>query len=154
MTPGGYTRCLVSWVGLIVRTTARRSYAIFLSILRLIRLCQGRVLGVGKDRAFRECGLGLSSQPTGQGRLAALTLAVPLAAVDITLPQSAVPLAGQPFDITLIPITPEEVCRYDRNVVMYANYIFLQCAAVVTTTHSPNQYREFEVKKGPLDCSE
>jgi hypothetical protein len=128
MTPGGYARWFVSWVGHIMRATARRSYATFLFILRLIRHCQGQVPGVGKDRAFQECGLALSSQPPGQDRLATLTLAVPLAAVDTTPPQFAVP--GQPFDITLTPITPEEVNRYDRNVMMYANYIFLQCAAI------------------------
>jgi hypothetical protein len=150
MTPGGYVRWFVSWVGHIIRTTARRSYATFFSILRLIRHYQ--VPGIGRDRAFQECGLALSSQPTGQDRLAALTLAVPLTAVDTTPPQFAVP--GQPFDITLTPITPEEVHRYDRNVVMYANYIFLLCAAIIITAHSPNRYTAFEVKKGPLDCSE
>jgi hypothetical protein len=148
----GYIRRFISWMKLILRVTARRSYATFLSILRLVRHCQGQVPGVGKDRAFQECGLALSSQPTGQDRLAALTLAVPLAAVDTTPPQFAVP--GEPFDITLTPITPEEVHRYDRNVVMYANYIFLQCAAIIIAAHSPNRYIMFEVKKGPLDCSE
>jgi hypothetical protein len=81
-----------------------------------------------------------------------LTLAVPLAAVDTTSPQFAV--SGQPFDIVLTPIIPEQVNRYNRNVVMYANYIFLQCAAIIITPRSPEVHGEFEVKKGPLDCSE
>ncbi|KAG2110644.1 uncharacterized protein F5147DRAFT_689474 [Suillus discolor] len=49
--------------------------------------------------------------------------------LDITMP-------GQTFDITLIPITPLEVNRYGRNVLV------------------KDEYEAFLVEKGPLDCSE
>ncbi|KAG2110651.1 uncharacterized protein F5147DRAFT_651824 [Suillus discolor] len=49
--------------------------------------------------------------------------------LDITTP-------GQTFDITLIPITPLEVNRYGRNVLV------------------KDEYEAFLVEKGPLDCSE
>ncbi|KAG1850190.1 hypothetical protein F4604DRAFT_1809495 [Suillus subluteus] len=55
--------------------------------------------------------------------------------VDIATPQPLV-APGQTFDIILIPITPEQVKRYHRNVRV------------------KDEYEAFLVEKGPLDCSE
>ncbi|KAG2338460.1 hypothetical protein BDR05DRAFT_969157 [Suillus weaverae] len=147
-----YIRAVISWLRLTVKTTAFRSYRILLSVLlRMIRHCQFVVNG--KERSYR--GLALSSQPvTNQledGLTAPVTLAVTLAVpqlpeAPVTNIQFPTPklnqgpngaTSGQSFDIILTPIIPEpQVSRYERNV------------------HVQDKDEPFEVKKGPLDCSE
>lgn len=50
-----------------------------------------------------------------------------------TLPERSV--LGQSLDTTLMPITPRQIGRYDRNVKIR------------------NEYVAFEIEKGPFDCS-
>ncbi|KAG2746039.1 hypothetical protein P692DRAFT_20807924 [Suillus brevipes Sb2] len=174
--PGGYhIRMFISWLRLSVRTIVFRSYSSLLAfLLRLIRHCQA-FFG-GKERTFRELGLAFSSHPPDQEKKTYETLAVPLlkappqnlgpnslASNNQSLPTSPVPLtpsyitmpepsilatgtvamttlpdpvaSGQFFDITLIPIIPGQIKRYERNQFQDHN-------------------EDFEVQKGPLDCSE
>ncbi|OJA08948.1 hypothetical protein AZE42_07505 [Rhizopogon vesiculosus] len=153
MTPlaGGYIRRIISWMRLIVRVTARRSYTTLLSILRLLRHCQ---FLRNSDSGFRKPqGLALSSQPIDQNRLTVYsTLAVPPTSSVDTNPPEAV-ASGQSFDIVLRPIIPAEVKRYDRNVPVYAS-VFIDCAAILIDTHSRDDFLLFNVMKGPLDCSD
>ncbi|KAG2034509.1 hypothetical protein BDR03DRAFT_900965 [Suillus americanus] len=137
-----YIRMFISWLRLTLKTAAFRSYRIILSVLlRMIRHCQ-----YGKERS--QC-LALSSQPvTNQDRSTApVTLAVPrLPETPVTNIQFPTPelnqgpnraASGQFFDIILTPIVPEpQVSRYERNV------------------HVQDKDEPFEIKKGPLDCSE
>ncbi|KAG2091845.1 uncharacterized protein F5147DRAFT_779888 [Suillus discolor] len=189
----GYIRMFISWLRVIIKTTAFRSYRSLLSILlRLIRHCQSVVNG--KEGEFRERpGLASSSQPVAnQPELTpSVSLAVPLleaplqtkefqSGMDVHMPipepyegtninvtahdtqspgSSAVPFPpmsmpepsipvtvamspppttpGQNVDIFLTPIVPEpQVRRYERHIPINS------------------EYKPFEVKKGPLDCSE
>ncbi|KAG1847628.1 hypothetical protein F4604DRAFT_1935869 [Suillus subluteus] len=189
----GCIHMFISWLRLIIKTTAFRSYRSLLSILlRLMRHCQSVVNG--KEGDFRErSGLALSSQPVANQPepTPPVSLAVPLleaplqtrgsqpgtnvqmpiaepyegmninvSAYDTQSPQNpaapstpfsmpepsipavvAVPplptTPGQTFDILLTPIVPEsQVRRYGRHVPVNSDY------------------KPFEVKKGPLDCSE
>jgi hypothetical protein len=75
--PKRYIRMFISWLSLVFKKITFRSYKTFLAVLRLFRHCELR--SGGKERAFRERGLALSSQPTDPDKLSALmTLAVPL----------------------------------------------------------------------------
>lgn len=184
----GYIRMLISWLRVIIKTTAFRSYRSLLSILlRLIRHCQSVVNG--KEGP----GLALSSQPVANQPepTPSVSLAVPLleaplqtqefqpgmnlhmpipepyevpnisvtahdtqspgsSAVPlppIPMPEPSIPVTvamspppttpGQIVDIFLTPIVPEpQVKRYERHIPINS------------------EYKPFEVKKGPLDCSE
>ncbi|KIK45677.1 hypothetical protein CY34DRAFT_801301 [Suillus luteus UH-Slu-Lm8-n1] len=159
--PGGYhIRMFISWLKLSVRATVFRSYSSLLAfLLRLIRHCQ--VFLGRKERVFREPGLAFCSHPADQEKKAHLTLAVPLlnpppqslepivlASNNQSIPAPSVPstpgyiptpkphpaASGQLFDITLTPIIPEQIKRYDRNQLQELN-------------------EAFELQKGPLDCS-
>ncbi|KAG1740186.1 uncharacterized protein EDB91DRAFT_1133546 [Suillus paluster] len=166
--PREYIRMFISWLRLIVRNTAFRSYASVLSgLLRLFRHCQA-VIG-GKERAFQEPVLALSSQPTDQDKPTSVTLAVPsfgaplqsqgsnAVASNAQSPQNsyapwtsssmpepsitgvATPLypvvPKQSSDITLIPIIPGQIKRYERIEFQDENQLY-------------------EVQKGPLDWSD
>ncbi|KAG1737402.1 hypothetical protein EDB19DRAFT_955204 [Suillus lakei] len=176
----GHIRMFISWLRLIIKTTAFRSYRSLLSVLlRLMRHCQSVV--DGKEGDFRERpGLALSSQPATNQPESTLpvSLAVPLleaplqiqgsqpgtnvqmpipepydtqspqnSAAPVSMPEPNIPVVmamppppaapAQTFVINLTPIVPEpQVRRYDRHVPV------------------DSVYDEFEVKKGPLDCSE
>ncbi|KAG1723719.1 uncharacterized protein EDB91DRAFT_1340174 [Suillus paluster] len=154
--PREYLRAFISWLRLILKTTASRLYTSLSSVLlRLIRCCQ--LAGSGQERACREGILALSSQPAEQDRLpASVTLAVPLSSIPepsiyITSPQSPVessinitllqpPVSGQSLDITLTPIIPFEIRRFD---ILWN----------VKIKDEP-EYKVFEIEKGPLACSE
>ncbi|KAG2134375.1 hypothetical protein BD769DRAFT_1572285 [Suillus cothurnatus] len=139
-----------SCLRLTVKTTAFRSYRILFSVLlRIVRHCQS--VFNGKERSYREQNLALSSQPVTKqdGLTAPVTLAVPRSPeAPETNIQFPIPIpelnqgpndaaSGQSFDIILTPIIPEpQVSRYDRNV------------------HVQDKDEPFEIKKGPLDCSE
>ncbi|KAG1726304.1 hypothetical protein EDB19DRAFT_1914691 [Suillus lakei] len=105
--------------------TASRSYSILLSVLlRLIRRLHV-VIG-GNERPYREHGLALSSQPIEQDKsTVSVTFAVPL-------------WYQESLDIALTPVTPRQISRYGRNVKIRDESVFV----------------EFEIEKGPLDCSE
>ncbi|KAG2053024.1 hypothetical protein BDR06DRAFT_956884 [Suillus hirtellus] len=184
----GNIRMLISWLRVIIKTTAFRSYRSLLSILlRLIRHCQSVVNG--KEGP----GLALSSQPVAnQPELTpSVSLAVPLLEAPlqtqgfqpgmklhmpipepyevtninvtahdtqapgssaaplppIPMPEPSIPVTvamspppvtpGQIVDIFLTPIVPEpQVRRYERHIPINS------------------EYKPFEVRKGPLDCSE
>ncbi|KAG2131694.1 hypothetical protein DEU56DRAFT_454897 [Suillus clintonianus] len=173
--PGGYhIHIFISWLRLTTRTTASRSYKSLLSFfLRLIRHYEA-VIG-GKDRVLREPGSAFSSQPTAQEKKTYETLAVPLlkappesqseglngiasntrsprtssaplALSYITMPEPSIHIAvavttpphptavGRFCDIST-PIIPGQIKRYERNQFQDHN-------------------EDFEVEKGPLDCSE
>ncbi|KAG1767330.1 hypothetical protein EV702DRAFT_1013229 [Suillus placidus] len=191
----GCIRIFISWLRLIIKTTAFRSYRSLLSILlRLIRHCQSVVNG--KEGDFRERpGLALSSEPVAnqpeptppvslavsllqveaplqtQGSQPGTNVRVPIPEphegtnIDVTaydaqspqnsvapftpiaMPEPSIPVVvamppppttpGQAIDIFLTPIVPEpQIRRYDRHVPL------------------DSEYKPFEVKKGPLDCSE
>ncbi|KAG1751122.1 hypothetical protein EDB19DRAFT_1903981 [Suillus lakei] len=149
-----YIRMFISWLRLTFKTTAFRSYRILLSgLLRVIR--HYRFLVNGQERSYWEQGLSLSSQPVTVtnrvGLTAFVTLAVPLAeaplqsqpVMNIQMPTPELnqgpngAASGQSFGINLTPIVPEpQVSRYERNV------------------HIQDKDEAFEIKKGPLDCSE
>lgn len=172
--PGGHhIRMFISWLRLSVRLTVSRSYSsIFTFLLRLIRHCQ--VFLGGKERTFREPALAFSSHPANQEKKTHKTLAVPLlkappqsegssslASNNQSLPTPSVPSTpsyitmpeprihatvalttpphpaalGQFFDITLTPIIPGQIKRYERNQFQDHN-------------------EDFEIQRGPLDCSE
>lgn len=184
--PGRHIRTFLSWLRVVVKTTAVRSYTGILSaLLRLIRHCY-IIRGPGKERTCREWGLALSSQANEQDKLtASLTLAVPIlqeplghegsqlgmdvhpqtlaldegmhvmASKNQALQNSCSPLSfgsgsehnihttslqcpmpGQSLDTTLMPITPRQIGRYDRDVKIRDEYVV------------------FEIEKGPFDCSE
>ncbi|KAG1839305.1 hypothetical protein DFJ58DRAFT_859591 [Suillus subalutaceus] len=159
--PGGYhIRTFIAWLRLSVRTTVFRSYTSLLAfLLRLIRSYQ--VFVGGKERTFREPGLAFSSHPADQEKKTHGTLAVPLlkappqsewpnplASNNLSLPTKPIPSVpstpsssypatpGQFFDITLTPIMPGQIKRYERNQFQDHNS------------------EDFEIQKGPLDCSE
>ncbi|KAG2139270.1 hypothetical protein DEU56DRAFT_912107 [Suillus clintonianus] len=186
----GYIRMFISWLRLIVKTTAFRSCRSLLSVLlRLIRHCQSAVNG--KEADFQERpSLALSSQPMANQpeSTPVVSLAVPLLKAPlhtqgfqpvmnvqmptpdpyagtntndptynahspqhsiapftpISMPEPSIHIAipsppaapGQTFDTFLIPIVPDQVKRYERNVRV------------------DRQYKPFKVEKGSLDCSE
>jgi hypothetical protein len=175
--PGRHIQTSISWLRVVVRMTAVRSYTNILSaLLRLIRYCYIVIGGPGKERACQDRGLALSSQANESDKLTnSVTLAVPILQAPLdsegsqlemdvhpptlalhqgshavafnnqvpqnsyspsipisssgskhsiytTLPQYPVP--GQSLDISLMPITPRQIGRYDRDVKMYANFIY------------------------------
>ncbi|KAG1866048.1 hypothetical protein F4604DRAFT_986971 [Suillus subluteus] len=159
--PGGYhIRMFVAWLRLSIRTTVFCSSKSLLAfLLRLIQRWQ--VFVSGKERTFREPGLAFSSHPADQEKKTHGTLAVPLLKVPPqseeqnplassnqslptgptpsvpSIPSSPYPAApGQSFDITPIPIMPRQIKRYERNQFQDHNS------------------EDFEIQKGPLDCSE
>jgi hypothetical protein len=198
--PGRHIRTFISWLRVVFKTTAVRSYTDILSALsRLIRYCYVVASGPGKARACRERGLALSSQADKPAKLtASVTLAVPIlqaplhsagcqlgmdvrpldegshsAAFTNQAPQNSCspltlssgseydiyatlaerPVPGQSLDTTLMPITPRQIGRYDKNVKMYANFICrVRCHSMIHT-YSRDEYVAFEIEKGPFDCS-
>ncbi|KAG1775716.1 hypothetical protein EV702DRAFT_1199206 [Suillus placidus] len=71
-----------------------------------------------------------------------------------TPPHPAAP--GQLFDIALTPIIPGRIKRYERNQ-LYAKYIcraHYRLNAIINHIDSQDHNEDFEVQKGPLDCSE
>ncbi|KAG1816368.1 uncharacterized protein BJ212DRAFT_1354502 [Suillus subaureus] len=158
--PGGHhTRMFIAWLRLSIRTTVSCSYTSLLAfLLRLIQRCQ--VFVGGKEGTFRDPSLAFSSHPADQEKKTHGTLAVPLLKVPLqnegpnplasnnqtfptepttsvpSTPSSPYPAApGQLFDITLTPIIPGQIKRYERNKFQDHN-------------------EDFEIQKGPLDCSE
>ncbi|KAJ8584358.1 hypothetical protein M405DRAFT_468041 [Rhizopogon salebrosus TDB-379] len=183
--PKRYIRMFISWLSLVFKKITFRSYKTFLDALRLFQHCE---LSGGKERAFRERGLALSSQPTDPDKLSAsMTLAVPLleappqseglqpvsslqlpmpgptdeglnampsstdppenlvaSSIPTSMPEPSIPadMPPQPaapesyFDVTLIPIIPMQIKRYERKISITDNYVLHQ------------------MKKGPLDYSE
>jgi hypothetical protein len=70
-----------------------------------------------------------------------------------TPPHPAAP--GQFFDITT-PIIPGQIKRYERNQ-LYAKYnyrVHYRFKTVTNHIDSQGHNEDFEVQKGPLDCSE
>ncbi|KAG2363556.1 hypothetical protein BDR07DRAFT_909057 [Suillus spraguei] len=136
--PKGYIRIFTSWLRLIIKTIAFRSYtSIFSVLLRVFRHCQ-TIIG-RKERFFQEPGLASSSQPVPVNQEKS-TLAVPLFKLPPTTTSIATSLYSvapvQSFDsITLTPTTPGQIKRYD-------------------TIKLQGDYTVYEVPKGPLDCSE
>ncbi|KAG2131682.1 hypothetical protein DEU56DRAFT_454610 [Suillus clintonianus] len=169
--PRGFTRSFISWLRLIFRTTAFRSYTGILSLLlRLFRHCQA-IIG-GKERAAREPGLALSSQqaPVSQDKTTSVTLAVPLSprqsdgsngVVSNTesLQNSYAPwipnTMPEPSVSTSVATPPHPVApgqSFDDSISLIPT-IPGQIKRYERSEVQGN-YAVYEVPKGPLDCSE
>ncbi|KAG2034176.1 hypothetical protein BDR03DRAFT_1013654 [Suillus americanus] len=77
------------------------------------------------------------------------------ATVALTTPPHPAAL-GQLFDITLTPIIPGQIKRYERNQ-LYPKYIcraHYRLNAIINHIDSQDHNEDFEIQRGPLDCSE
>ena len=138
-----YIRVLITWLNLFFKKVTFRSQNTFLVILRLFRRSSyHEVASGGKERIFRDHGLTLSTQPYQCNQemptFVAVSLSVPLQSGASQPGTSTQPLTSRAVDgrlngevsdteysdITLTPIVPTQIKRYDRNVTMYASHTF------------------------------
>ncbi|KAG2048579.1 hypothetical protein BDR06DRAFT_757383 [Suillus hirtellus] len=170
--PRGYIRTFISWLRLVIRTIAFRSYTSILSILRRVfQHCQSII--DGKERIFRDSGLAWSSQPAAvnQEKYTSVTLAVPLfelsprqsdgwngVASDIQSPLDS----RAPWIISMPePSTTTSIAIISHPVAPVQSF-----DSITLIPATPGQikrydriefqgdYALYEVPKGLLDCSE